>query len=194
MTFKQLAPLFAGVFLFIMPACNQAQQKHTQQEKAKSQMEAPALNEVVDADQFFISLQGDTLYPVIQTEEQWRAQLTEFEYEVLRKAGTERAFTGEFWDNKAKGIYTCGGCGLPLFDSETKYRSGSGWPSYYQPLKKENVKEIADNKFGWNRVEVVCARCEGHLGHVFEDGPKPTGLRYCINSVSLDFEPVDKKK
>lgn len=125
---------------------------------------------------------------VNKSDAEWKLELTLSEFNVLREQGTEGAFTGEFWDNHAHGTYVCGGCGLPLFDSETKFKSGTGWPSFYQPLDSANVGEIADRGHGWSRVEVVCNRCDGHLGHVFEDGPKPTGLRYCINSASLDFE------
>lgn len=120
---------------------------------------------------------------------EWQDELTSEEYHVLRERGTERAFTGEFWDHHGHGTYVCGACALPLFHSDTKFKSGTGWPSYYQPQSKENVGEISDQSHGWSRVEVVCNRCDGHLGHVFNDGPNPTGLRYCINSASLDFEP-----
>ncbi len=130
---------------------------------------------------------GDTIPKVIKTEEEWKAELNEKEFYVLRKAGTERAFTGDLWDNKEEGIYTCRGCQLPLFESATKYKSGTGWPSFWQPIKKEHSAEDSDYNRGYKRTEVRCARCGGHLGHVFEDGPEPTGLRYCINSVSMDF-------
>ncbi len=119
---------------------------------------------------------------------EWKEKLTEMEYYVLREKGTERAFTGDLWNNHDKGTYTCAACKLPLFESSTKFESGSGWPSFYQPISKENVAEETDKTYGMSRTEVLCSRCGGHLGHVFPDGPKPTGLRYCINSVSLDFE------
>ena len=128
-----------------------------------------------------------TIEKVVKTPEEWKADLNEQEYYVLREAGTERAFTGDLWDNKKAGVYTCRACQLPLFTSNTKFKSGTGWPSFYQPFKKEAVIEHSDTKFGMVRTEVVCSRCDGHLGHVFDDGPKPTGLRYCINAVSLDF-------
>lgn len=139
----------------------------------------------------FISLEGDTLEKLNKSETEWRAELDDFAYKVLRESGTERAFSGKYWDNKKPGIYTCGGCGLPLFSSETKFKSGTGWPSYYEPIKEGHILEKTDNSYGMSRVEVLCARCDGHLGHVFPDGPPPTGLRYCINSVSLGF--VEKK-
>ena len=128
---------------------------------------------------------------IVKTDEEWKAELTDMEYNVLRQNGTERAGTGDLLNNKGKGTYICRGCGLELFDSETKYESGSGWPSFYAPINETNVGENSDNSHGMRRVEVVCARCDGHLGHVFPDGPKPTGMRYCVNAVSLDFSPKE---
>ena len=125
---------------------------------------------------------------VEKSDEEWKAELSADQYAVTRQAGTERAFTGEYCDNKEAGRYLCICCGAPLFSSETKYESYSGWPSYWQPIQEEAVAETEDRSHGMVRVEVTCSRCDAHLGHVFPDGPEPTGLRYCINSLSLDFE------
>ena len=121
------------------------------------------------------------------TDDEWRKKLTGEQYRILRHCGTEAAFTGEYYHNKRKGSYLCAACGSELFSSETKYDSGSGWPSFYLPVKKDVVEEIPDDTHGMERTEVRCSRCGGHLGHVFDDGPLPTGLRYCINSSSLKF-------
>lgn len=126
-----------------------------------------------------------------QTESEWREKLSPEQYQVLRQGATERAFTGKYWDSKAKGVYRCAGCGAELFSSDTKFESHSGWPSFFEPLGEGLVDQEDDRSYGMVRTEIKCANCGGHLGHIFDDGPNPTGLRYCVNSASLDLDEAD---
>jgi methionine-R-sulfoxide reductase len=146
---------------------------------------------------FVFNPQGKLIGPVVTptvelSDEEWRRRLTPEQFRVLRSQGTERPFCGTLLDNKQNGVYTCAGCGLPLFTSDAKFNSGTGWPSFFQPIASENVLERTDRSHGSVRTEILCARCEGHLGHVFPDGPPPTRLRFCLNSESLNFTPADQ--
>lgn len=158
--------------LFSALACSQVKKNNTQA--------------VVSHDE--LSLKDTSLLKVVKTEEEWKKMLNEDQFYILRQQGTEQPFNNEYYDNHEKGYYFCAGCHLPLFTSETKFESGTGWPSFYAPIEKNRVQEVIDKSLGMVRGEIVCARCEGHLGHVFDDGPAPTGLRYCMNSGSLLFQ------
>ncbi len=139
-----------------------------------------------------LNSQTNTVTRVEKSEEEWRAELSDQEFQITRQAGTEPAFTGVYWDTKTPGIYNCKCCNTPLFDSNTKYDSGSGWPSFYQPIAEELVNLHEDMSMGMRRIEVTCAACDAHLGHVFPDGPAPTGLRFCMNSASLSLNESEE--
>jgi len=130
---------------------------------------------------------------IIKSDEEWRKELTPEQYEITRKKGTERAFTGKYYHNKEDGVYLCVCCGNELFKSENKYDSGSGWPSFWAAFDEGSIRAVKDSSLGMIRTEIICGRCDAHLGHVFDDGPRPTGLRYCVNSASLDFKRADEE-
>lgn len=177
--------LKALIITLFISACNAPQQSPTPTPVSAADQSAAVTDSIVPPQ---YDATGHIL-KVVKSDAQWKKDLSSQEYKVLREEGTERAFTGDLLDNHKKGVFVCRACHLPLFDSATKFESGTGWPSFYQPLKPEYVTEKTDNDLGMTRTEVECARCGGHLGHVFDDGPQPTGLRYCMNSVSMDFVP-----
>ncbi len=139
----------------------------------------------------FVDKKGKVIEKIVKSDEEWKKEMTPEEFQVMRKQGTERAGTGKLLNNHEKGVYVCGACGLELFSSDTKYESGTGWPSFWAPIDDTHVETESDWAWGMKRTEVHCARCGAHLGHVFDDGPRPTGQRYCMNSVSLDFKKAE---
>lgn len=182
---KRLILIIAIPLVFIQSNCKSS--KAIANDKSKTIDTPPISIEVADSKKFIINKRGDQIELIEKSEEEWKKILSSEEFYVLREKGTERAFSGDLWENKKPGLYTCAACDLVLFTSSSKYDSGTGWPSFFRADDDKMIKKDTDHHLGYARTEVMCARCGGHLGHVFDDGPPPTGLRYCINSVSLDF-------
>lgn len=177
------------VFLVLMGCKSNSQQVKSDSQKAVTEDSLSKIAvESLTSETSFKNSKGELIDKIVKTPDEWAAELGKQEYYVIREKGTERSFTSKLLTVKDNGVYSCGACDLPLFESGTKFKSGTGWPSFYQPIDKEVILEDTDYDLGYARTEVLCRRCEGHLGHVFKDGPEPTGLRYCINGVSLNFK------
>ncbi len=194
MTLTKNAIAVMLLIAFVVVAWNVAMPSATAQTK-QVQKKTAGSGSRASAAQLAAQKDGEPIKKIRKSDKEWRKQLTAKQFEVARQSGTERAFTGEYWNHKGEGTYQCVCCALDLFGSKTKFKSGTGWPSFYAPVDSKNVAAKVDNSLFMSRTEVLCSRCDAHLGHVFEDGPRPTGLRFCINSASLSFESAkDREK